>query len=206
MVRWSRTIFLWFVDIRAALGDTLGPPIDRDLSDNEPDNSSVDIGLESTPEIEPTHASTPISDLEASNTPEPATAVAERPSLKRDRESDSQAPPSEKISKLSDIPPWEKLSEGLLAIANSMASDLALPGGGSDSSSKFAVHDHAIAKIQDESCLTTDGQLIMIDLFSDEKIARTYLVIKHADLRTKWLKVQLVRAGANLDTTFLNWE
>ena len=64
----------------------------------------------------------------------------------------------------------------------------------------------ATEKIQEEFCLTPEGQLFMLDLLDNESLARTYVALKSDKLRTMWLRKQLVRSGGELEELFIDWE
>jgi hypothetical protein len=64
----------------------------------------------------------------------------------------------------------------------------------------------AAEKVQDEACLTPEGQIFMLDLLDKESLARTYMALKSEKLRTMWLKKQLVQNDGDLEELFIDWE
>lgn len=138
--------------------------------------------------------------------------------IKHSREPKHQSDgPIKKQAKLSENTIRES-SRSLLTTDNSMLSTVEGATGTAPNSpilsaassfpnpAESTIEGQALSKVQDESCLTIEGQLIMLDLLANEGLARTYLVIKHDKLRTRWLKLQLERAGADLNISFIDWD
>jgi hypothetical protein len=64
----------------------------------------------------------------------------------------------------------------------------------------------AVEKVQAEFCLTTEGQAFMIDFLGENlALARSYVAIKKDELRSVWLKKQIVKLGGNLEMHFIDW-
>jgi hypothetical protein len=53
------------------------------------------------------------------------------------------------------------------------------------------IEGQAQEKMQEEDCLTEEGQLVMLEVLSSAVLARSLMAIKGEKLRTKWLKKQL---------------
>jgi hypothetical protein len=66
----------------------------------------------------------------------------------------------------------EAITKGSLEITIKESADSTLKGQAQD-------------KIQDEGYLTTEGQLLILELLTDTSLARTYLIIKREELRVK---------------------
>jgi hypothetical protein len=66
----------------------------------------------------------------------------------------------------------------------------------------------AAQKVQEEFCLTPEGQLFMLDLLDKESLARTYVALQSEKLRTMWLKKQLQNNGGDLEELelFIDWD
>ena len=64
----------------------------------------------------------------------------------------------------------------------------------------------AAEKVQEEACLTPEGQIFMLELLDKESLARTYVALKSEKLRTMWLKKQLVQNDGDLEEIFIDWE
>ena len=64
----------------------------------------------------------------------------------------------------------------------------------------------AAKKIQDEACLTLEGQLFMLELLDKEALARTYVALEVKKLRAMWLKKQLQKYGEDLAKLFIDLE
>jgi len=113
-----------------------------------------------------------------------------------------------KKAKISGVAALERMSEGIIAMAE------AVTKGSSEIVQKDTVDSslqgQAQEKVQEEGCLTEEGQLVMLDLLSDLGLARTYMAIKAEKLRIKWLKKQMEKhlvssGGGDLDELFINW-
>jgi hypothetical protein len=69
------------------------------------------------------------------------------------------------------------------------------------------IQGQAQLQVLEETCLTDEGHMVMVDLFTDPTLARTYLVYRQKDeLRIKWLKKQLEKTGGNIDYLFIDWD
>jgi hypothetical protein len=67
------------------------------------------------------------------------------------------------------------------------------------------IQGQAQMQVLEETCLTDEGHMVMVDLFTDPALARTYLVYRQKDeLRIKWLKKQLEKTGGNIDYLFID--
>jgi hypothetical protein len=64
----------------------------------------------------------------------------------------------------------------------------------------------AAEKVQDEACLTPEGQIFMLDLLDKESLARIYVALKSEKLRIMWLKKQLIQNDGDLEELFIDWE
>jgi hypothetical protein len=66
------------------------------------------------------------------------------------------------------------------------------------------VQGQAQLQVLEETCLTDEGHMVMVDLFTNATLARTYLAYRHRDgLRVKWLKNLLEKTCGIIDD-FLN--
>jgi hypothetical protein len=103
----------------------------------------------------------------------------------------------------------DKMAEGIASMAEAIGkSSLETVA---KESADSTIEGQAQEKIQDEGCLTMEGQLLMLELLTNATLARTYLIIKKDELRAKWLKQQIVRYIAtqgegDIDTLWINWE
>jgi hypothetical protein len=66
----------------------------------------------------------------------------------------------------------------------------------------YDVQGQAQERVQDESCLTEAGILLMIERFTDPALARTYLSLKKETLRTMFLKDQVESVDSDY---FIDW-
>jgi hypothetical protein len=77
----------------------------------------------------------------------------------------------------------DKMAEGITSMAD------AISKGSVETTVKetadSTIQGQAQEKIQDEGCLTIEGQLLMLELLTDTTLARTYLVIKKENLRAR---------------------
>ncbi|KAI1001839.1 hypothetical protein K3495_g6366 [Podosphaera aphanis] len=67
-----------------------------------------------------------------------------------------------------------------------------------------SLEGQAQRRVQDETCLTEEGKLIMLDLLGELTLARAYLTIKEESLRVKWLKRQLQKADENIEELYID--
>jgi hypothetical protein len=158
-----------------------------------------------------TSSGTSQSQLPSSETPDISDNEDEPPTetraQKRHRLS-SQAPPLKK-AKTSRLGVMDKMAEGIASMAEAIGkSSLETVA---KESADSTIEGQAQEKIQDEGCLTMEGQLLMLELLTNATLARTYLIIKKDELRAKWLKQQIVRYIAthgegDIDTLWINWE
>jgi len=83
----------------------------------------------------------------------------------------------------------EKMGEGITAVATAMtqAPEETIENVGS------TLQGRSQLKVRTEECLTGEGQLLMLDQFTDPALARTYLSIKSDELRLKFSKRQVER-------------
>jgi hypothetical protein len=97
-----------------------------------------------------------------------------------------------------------KIAEGILAVANALV--VSNEPISHKESATSSVEGQAQEAIQDESCLTEEGQLAMIELLADSGLARTYLTLRSDTLRTKWIKKKLMEKALDLEIHFIDWE
>jgi hypothetical protein len=62
----------------------------------------------------------------------------------------------------------------------------------------------AAKKIQDEACLTLEGQLFMLELLDKEALARTYVALEVEKLKVMCLKKQLQQHRGDLAELFID--
>ncbi len=135
--------------------------------------------------------------------------ASETQSQKRHRESAHLQPPpgTGKKAKVSGAAAIDKISNGLLAMAEAVTIS------SSEQVTKETVDStlqgQAQEKVQDEGCLTEEGQLVMLERLSDPTLARTFMAIKSEGLRIKWLKKQLEKhlellGGGNLEELYID--
>jgi hypothetical protein len=186
--------------------DDLNPSDNESMIDPNLRPSATGSATTSTPSTRP---QTPLSTTtrpstsDSNNTGETTESQAQ----KRHRESASLQPPStSKKPKVSGVGMMDKMSESLSSVAEALKA--------SDQPAKETV-DSTIAgqaqqQVQDENCLTEEGQLVLLDMLSDASLARTFMAIKAEKLRTKWLKKQLEKyvesTGIDLGELFIDWE
>jgi hypothetical protein len=115
---------------------------------------------------------------------------------KRARES-GPAPLRKKI-KSSGVSTMEKIGEGILAMADAIGQPQE-----SQELVRTTLQGQAQEKIQEDHRLTEEGQLLMIERFTDITVARTYLALKTKSLQLKFFKRQLQGEDGEL---FINWE
>jgi len=109
---------------------------------------------------------------------------------KRSREPASLQPRNKK-HKVSSVGIMEKISDDISVIASAYASDVASQQYNIQEAVGNTLQGQAQESIQEEACLTDDGQLVMLELLADTNIARTFLAIKKEELKAKWIKKQL---------------
>src|ERR1700733_3855531 len=85
----------------------------------------------------------------------------------------------------------DKIAEGIASMAE------AISKGSTETITKetadSTIQGQAQEKIQDEGCLTIEGQLLILDQLTDATLARTYLITKKDELRARWLKQQILK-------------
>ena len=225
-MKWRNTSFPWFDDMLLILGETLASGkysfhggmsfelgAEEDLFTDLDDESRIDPELQTsaTASATNTRSSSPrrrFSDSAAitSGWEGPSESQAQ----KRHRESatiQTQAPP-EKKAKVSGVGVMDKISDGLQAMAEAVVKSSleAIPKETVDST----IQGQAQEKMQEERCLTEEGQLVILEVLADANLARTFMAIKAEKLRTKWLKKQLEKHvtdnGSFLEELFIDWE
>jgi hypothetical protein len=92
----------------------------------------------------------------------------------------------------------EKIGEGILAMADAIGQPQE-----SQELVRTTLQGQAQEKIQEDHRLTEEGQLLMIERFTDITVARTYLALKTKSLQLKFFKRQLQGEDGEL---FINWE
>lgn len=180
------------------------------FQENNDNESAIDPSLHSsslrsstntrpgTPLLNPSRPSTADSQI--------TSEASETQSQKRHRESTSlQVSHTAKKTKVSGVTALNGISEGLLAMAEAVIK------GQSEQAIKETVDDtlqgQAQKSMQHESCLSDEGQLVMLQVLADASLARTFLAIDAEKLRTKWLKKQLEKYvqdnGGDLEELFI---
>lgn len=130
---------------------------------------------------------------------EPQTQTQTQPlSQRRKRNSELLPPPTQKKIKNSGVNIMDKIGDGIQAMAEAI---------GQPSETRESVttslQGQAQEKVQDDSRLTEEGQLLMIERFTDITVARTYLALKSKSLQLKFFKRQLQGEEGEL---FIDWE
>jgi hypothetical protein len=129
-----------------------------------------------------------------SSTPDPDLVDPQLLETQGQRRARESGPPPAKKRKVSGLSIMEKMGEGIAAVASAM---IQAPEAAKETIENVGstLQGQAQLKVQTEECLTVEGQLIMLDQFTDQALARTYLSIKNDELRLKFLKRQVERHG-----------
>jgi hypothetical protein len=200
-MKWRVTPFPWLEGILNILGESM-PTAGRYVFIGGEDVEDVnDADSESAALLSSSHISTPrlpsIDDVESEK--------QDVETRERKRTRDSGPVPSRK-KKLSGLDAMEKMAEGITAMAEAMrlsySSESQQPHKILQGTIDYTIQAQAQEKVQEESCLTEAGQLFMIERFTDLALARTYLSLKKASLRTMFLKKQVESEDGNY---FINW-
>lgn len=134
---------------------------------------------------------------------------------KRHRESEQLGIDMSKKQKVSGAGAIDKIGDSINNLAETIEK-----GHSKAPSEQVIVHKQALAdatagstiqglaaqKVQEEFCLTPEGQLFMLDLLDKESLARTYVALQSEKLRTMWLKKQLQNNGGDLEELFIDWD
>ena len=233
MVRWRNTPFPWYDDIGRILGEQEPNGEHAWFGGEDIDREELELD-DDFPEL-PIHPRLLAQSTSASQTPstqDPSTPAAyaedEEPdndedeedtqneSRKRHRESAQLGINMSKKQKVSGASAIDKIGEGI----NNLAEAFAKKHTGKEPSQQVIVHQQALAeatvgstlqglatqKVQEEACLTLEGQLFMLDLLEKEALARTYVALESERLRVMWLRKQLQQHGGDLSELFIGWE
>jgi hypothetical protein len=160
----------------------------------EDSHIEIDNGYESPDDLEPPQEPTSIVYSTSPLTPSNEDTVSQprrTPSQRRPRESD---PPPAKKRRVSGLSIMEKMGEGIAAMASAMKQTPEVPPKDTVDST---LQGQAQLKVQTEACLTEEGQLLMLDRFTDLALARAYLSIQSDSLRVKFLKKQVEKHDSN---------
>jgi len=147
----------------------------------------------------------PVTDDDDSPEDTPVETQAER----RHRESSKLQLPPNKKQKVSGAGAISEIGSGLHVLADAIVQKNSteptrqtVPQDTVDST----LQGQAVEKVQEEFCLTTEGQAFMIDFLGENlALARSYVAIKKDELRSVWLKKQIVKLGGNLEMHFIDW-
>jgi hypothetical protein len=226
--KWRTTPFPWFNEIQLIVGGTLatgrygfsgGIPdgeVDKDSDDEFPDITDLDKVY-----IHPALRSSASSTI-APATPADSSTVINDPfndeeeapetvAQKRHKESAALAAqtPGGKKPKVTGLNVMQEVTNGISEMAGAIRDAGSVVETIVKDTADSTVQGQAQQKIQDETCLTTEGQLLMLDLLTNATVARTYLTLKSDDLRAKWLERQLVRQvealGGNMEDYWIDW-
>lgn len=206
--KWRTATFQFFEDIQMVLGETLVVGKYRiyggTLEGGEVDASGPDSDSDEATYARPRTSAYSTPGFEPSVT-DSASVTTETRAKKRHREPASALRP-EKRQRVSEIGILRKMGGGIMAIADAMVAE-------SSSNSiikenaQSSLQGQAQVRVQEESCLTEEGQMLMLDLFEEsDSRARTYMIINRESLRAKWLKRQLQKAGVDLKSAFIDRE
>jgi hypothetical protein len=234
-MKWRNQSFPWFDNMLDLLGDSLatgrysfygGLPDGMDEIENEivADEEEFDENLDpllrsNTTSTAPTGPSTPLATprpytvdsqaTQATVSAESEVSETQTQAQKRHQSSANlQVPPDKKRRKVTGAAALDGIGDGLTAMAEAVLK------GSSESTVKDTVDStiegQAQEKMQEEGCLTEEGQLVMLEVLSTAVLARTFMTIKGEKLRRKWLKKQLekhvLENGGELEELFIDWD
>jgi hypothetical protein len=122
---------------------------------------------------------------------------------KRHRESAAIEQPPPKKKKGSGVGAMKEVSDGMQAVAEAVKASAVEKVAKDEVDS--TIQGQAQLQVLEETCLTEEGHMAMVELFTDPTLARTYLVYRKKDeIRIKWLKKQLEKTGGNIDDLFID--
>jgi hypothetical protein len=98
-----------------------------------------------------------------------------------------------KKGKVSGVSVMGGLVDGLIAIASGMSAPIETTTAIQNDTFSSTIEGQAVAKVEGETCLTKDGVILVADLLSNARPARTYMALKSDEIRKGWLKAQIVR-------------
>ena len=85
----------------------------------------------------------------------------------------------------------QEISSGLQAIADAMHSNGTILSQAVKEDICSTLEGQAQVQVLEEICLISTGKLVMLDILADAANARTYLVLRSADMSTEWIRLQL---------------
>jgi hypothetical protein len=94
---------------------------------------------------------------------------------KATNESTSKPPKKGKISRVSVI---SRLVDGLIAITSSMSAPIETTTTIQNNTFSSTIESQAVAKVERKTCLTKDSVILVADLLSNARPARTYIALK----------------------------
>jgi hypothetical protein len=192
--RWRTTPFPWFDDILELLGETLQPGKYRTFG-------AIDEDEEPLPDTGACSSQTRADNADEEDDIVPVETVAS----KRHRESAAIEQPPQKKKKSSGVGAMREVSVGMQAVAEAVRASAVEKVTKDEVDS--TIQGQAQLKVLEEACLTDEGHMVMVELFTDPTLARTYLAYRQKDeLRAKWLKKQLEKTGGNIDALFIDWD
>jgi Myb/SANT-like DNA-binding protein len=186
-LKWRTTPFPWFNDVHDILDESFAAEGSAFVEDSHTaidngDESPDDLELRREPPSIVYSTSSLTSSIEDTDSRLRGTTPQARESV----------PPPAKKRKVSGLSIMEKMGEGIAAMASAMKQT---PEVRSKDTVDSTLQGQAQLKVQTEACLTEDGQLLMLDRFTDLALARVYLSIQRDNLRVKFLKKQVERYG-----------
>jgi hypothetical protein len=192
----------------------------EDIIPDEPELEEVfsESPVDAHPFSRSTSASQALNTLEDdeqdNNNEEDEVMQLESTGKRRHQESEQLGTNMSKKPKVSGANAIDKIGDGI----NNLAEVLAKKYTYKESSQQVIVHQQTLAdatvgstvqglaakKIQEEACLTLEGQLFMLELLDKEALARTYMALEADKLRALWLKKQLQQHGEDLAQLFID--
>jgi hypothetical protein len=97
----------------------------------------------------------------------------------------------------------QEVSSGIPLVADAFVKGASLEAGSHKKNVDSTIEGQAQQKIQEESILNDEGQLLMIELLTNATIARTYLTIKNDELQEKSLRRVLQKEVDKIPGTML---
>jgi hypothetical protein len=108
-----------------------------------------------------------------------------------------------KKGKVSGVSVIGRLIDGLIAIASSISMPIETITIIQNNTFSFIIKGQAVAKVKKKIYLTKNNIILIADLLSNARLARTYIALKSNKIYKGWLKTQIVRE-LNLVNSFLN--
>ena len=200
-MKWRIKSFPWFDNIQAIQGDTLtagtfstyggianldieelleAANIDLNNSDNDDDDKSTSklpainnqLSQTTTVSTATVNAMTDTSD----NNDTQKMAARETKAAKRHRLSQQSMLPRK--TKMLGIGVMDMLAKGISSMAEAIGWDRTMTPETPKESPNATIQGQTQQKIQDEDCLTLEGQLLMLELLTDVTLTQTFLIIK----------------------------